>query len=263
MTTMKRLLLIALLGTSAITSQSPRPFIREEQTVVVHGATEIWRLEWKTPLKSACGADDATWYTCPCSGFAFGEAGEADLVRISNGREIDRLPLTALFDENLSDVGKLAILPRWEPQDGDIKLEGTEELLQRLRSRPVVKVMQFGDYDHDGNATEFFLQTGTAPCGKHTGVIIGRLRGYAGLSALGTALHPNEPLVMKKDEWEALRDATGPIRVVDWTCGDHGSDTEIELELNTGPQGISVIRRTFACDDNNGRRVRLLSEERQ
>jgi hypothetical protein len=260
---MKRLLLMAILGTSVLMSQSSSPTIREEQSVTVNGATETWRLEWKTPLKSACGADDIYWYTCPCFGFAFGEAGAADLVRISNGREIDRLSLTALFDENLSVVGKLAILPRWEPQDGDMKLEGTEELLQRVRSRPVVKVMQFGDYDHDGAATEFFLQTGTAPCGKLTGVVVGRLRGAEGLRALGTALHPDEPLVMKKDEWEALRVATRPIRVVDWTCGDHGSDTEIELELDTGPQGISVISRTFACDDNNGRRVRLLSEERQ
>jgi hypothetical protein len=263
MTSMKRLLLIALLGTSALTSQSPSPTIREEQSVIVNGASETWRLEWKTPLKSACGAEDVYWYTCPCAGFAYGEAGGADLVQISNGREIDRLSLTALFDENLSNVGKLAILPRWEPQDGDIKLEGTEELLQRVRSRPVVKVMQFGDYDHDGNASEFFLQTGTAPCGKLTGVVVGRFRGSTGLSALGTALHPSEPLVMKKDEWEALRDATGPIRVVDWTCGDHGSDTEIELELSTGAQGISVTSRTFACDDNNGRRVRLLNEEPQ
>ncbi len=260
---MKRLLLIALLGTSALTSQSPSPTIREEQSVIVNGASETWRLEWKTPLKSACGAEDGGWYTCPCSGFAYGEAGGADLVRISNGREIDRLSLTALFDENLSNIGTLAILPRWEPQDGDIKLEGTDELLQRVRSRPVVKVMQFGDYDHDGNATEFFLQTGTAPCGKRTGVVVGRVRGSTGLRALGTVLHPNEPLVMKKDEWEALRDATGPIRVVDWHCGDHGSDTEIELELETGPQGISVISRTFACDDNINRRARLLSEERQ
>lgn len=260
---MKRLLLVALFGTSALTSQSSSPTIREQQSVIVNGATEIWRLEWTTPLKSACGAEDVYWYTCPCSGFAYGEAGAVDLVRMSSGREIDRLSLTTLFDENLSNIGKLAILPRWEPQDGDIKLEGTEELLQRVRSRPVVKVMQFDDYDHDGNATEFFLQTGTAPCGKLTGVVVGRLRGSAGLHALGTALHPNEPLVMKKDEWEALRNATGPIRVVDWTCGDHGSDTEIELELDTGPQGISVISRTFACDDNNGRRVRLLSEERQ
>jgi len=258
---MKRLLLIGLLGTSALMSQSPT--IREEQSVIVNGATETWRLEWKTPLKSACGADDIYWYTCPCIGFTFGEAGVADLVRISNGREIDRLSLTALFDENLSVVGKLAILPRWEPQDGDMKLEGTEELLQRVRSRPVVKVMQFGDYDHDGAATEFFLQTGTAPCGKLTGVVVGRFRGSNGLRALGTALEPNVPLILKKEEWEALRLATGPIRVVDWSCGDHGSDVEIELELDTGPQGISVISRTFACDDNNGRRVRLLSEERQ
>jgi len=26
---------------------------------------------------------------------------------------------------------------------------------------------------------------------------------------------------MQKEEWEALRDATGPIEVLDWLCGDH------------------------------------------
>jgi hypothetical protein len=260
---MKRLLLIAILGTSALTSQSPRPVVREEQSVIVNGVAEIWRLEWKTPLKSACGAEDIVWYTCACSGFAFGEAGAVDLVRISNGREINRMSLTELFDEEFSDVGKLAILPRWDPQDGDIKLEGTEELIQLVRSRPVVQVIKLDDYDHDGAATEFFLHVGTAPCAKRMGIVVGLLRGSTSLRVLGTALHPNEPLVMQKTEWEALRDATGPMRVIDWRCGDHGSDTETELELSAGPQGISVLRRTFACDSKPGGRGTLLVEELQ
>jgi hypothetical protein len=260
---MKRLLLIALLGTSALTSQSPRPAIREEQAIVVNRATEIWRLEWKTDPKPACGPVDDS-LTCPCTGFAYGEAGALDLVRLESGREIDSLSLTDLFDEGSPNDPPEAILQRWKPESPqDFDLAESGELERRVRARPVVRIMQFADYDHDGTATEFFLQTGTAPCGKRMGVVVGLLGGGTALRVLGTALHPNEPLVLQKDEWEALRNSTGPIRVVALTCGDHGSDREIELELSTGPQGISVISRTFTCDDNNGNRVRLLSEERQ
>jgi hypothetical protein len=42
-----------------------------------------------------------------------------------------------------------------------------------IAKRPPVQLMYFGDYDHDGAATEFYLQTDAVPCGKSYGVVIG------------------------------------------------------------------------------------------
>lgn len=258
---MKRILFIALLGTSALTSQSPRPVVREEQTILVGRAIETWRLEWKTPPKPACGPDDDS-VTCPCTGFAYGEGGDLDLVRLDNGREIDRRSLAALVDNNFGG-GPQAILQRWEPDSSrDFGLAESGELERQVRVRPVVRIMQFADFDHDGEATEFFLQIGTAPCGKRMGIVVGLLRGHRGLSFLSTVHNPNEPLVMEKGAWQALRDATKPIRVTTWTCGDHGAETETELELSVGDRGVEALSREFECKDD-GSRGRLLKEEPQ
>ena len=40
---------------------------------------------------------------------------------------------------------------------------------------------------------------------------------------------------------------------VDWACGDHGSDTQDELELWADAKGIHAVRRTYACDDDLAR----------
>lgn len=71
--------------------------IREERRVVIGGRPEVWRLEWREPPKPACGPDDPDWWTCPCSGFVFGEGGTLDLVRLRENREVERFPLTPLF----------------------------------------------------------------------------------------------------------------------------------------------------------------------
>ena len=78
---------------------SSAPFnalVREEQPVIVDGTAEIWRLEWKALPKSYCGPDDEEYFTQRCAGFAFGEAGPLDLIRLVSGGEVDRFPLTPL-----------------------------------------------------------------------------------------------------------------------------------------------------------------------
>src|SRR5258708_10554751 len=85
---LRRLVLLGLTGASALVSQSTRPVIREEQTVVVNGAIETWRLEWKTAPKPYCPPVEVP--VCPCNGFGYGESGQLDLVRTRNGREGDR-----------------------------------------------------------------------------------------------------------------------------------------------------------------------------
>jgi hypothetical protein len=113
--------------------------------------------------------------------------------------------------------------------------------------------MDLADYDHDGWSTEFFLQTGVLPCGKRMGVVIGLSAANRRLHVFGSALHPGKPLVLQKPQWDALRSSAGPGRVIDWTCGDHGSDTETEIELQATSAGIRAVRREFGCTPARGK----------
>jgi len=232
--------------------------IREEQSITVNGIRELWRLEWRTPPKSSCGPEDDSSATCPCTGFAYGESGRLDLVRSTKDREVERLELTPLFGDESPDRGA-ATLRRWEPQEKDLQEEGSDAFLAQVRARPLVRIMRFGDYNHDGNSTEFFLQTGVEPCGKIEGIVVGVTVDDKRLHAFGTALHPDKPLVMQEREWEALLKTTGPTTVVDWSCGDHGSDTETDLALSATNGRIQAVRRVFGCTET-GKRGHLLRE---
>jgi hypothetical protein len=238
------------------------PLIREEQKIVVNGISELWRLEWKSPPKSVCGpADLSSSITCPCSGFAFGESGPLDLVRLTNDREIDRLELSPLFEKLFADQDG-ALIQRWMTQEKDFEFLEKESaaFVKQVQIRPAVKIMDFADYNHDGKSTEFFLQTSVEPCGKITGVVVGLDGTHPKLHPFGTAAHPDKPLVIQKREWEALLKATGPIEVLDWRCGDHGGEIESNMELSATNGSIRAIRREYECTEK-GNRGRFLREE--
>jgi hypothetical protein len=246
----------------SLPSRAPtNSLIREEERVVVKGVSETWRLERKSPPQSMCGSEDmASAITCPCSGFAYGESGRLDLIRLVNGREVDRLELTPLFEQIFADQHG-AILQRWDTQTADYKDSKTQGFSGRVRSRPIVKIIRLGDYNHDGQATEFYLQTGAEPCGKTSGIIVGLTSRRPRLHAFTSIAKPNKPLYLQKREWEALLNAPGPIEVLDWPCGDHGSEKEDSVKLSvTNGGSIQAIRRTFECTQN-GKRGRLLQEK--
>jgi len=114
---MKLLLLAVLvLGQSL---EYPKPNIREEQQVVVNGVTETWRLQWKGAPHPECDASEAGAITCPCYGFAFGESGDLDVVRLRAGIEIDRLPINPLVAGSLfrNISGDGVMIRRWQPSE--------------------------------------------------------------------------------------------------------------------------------------------------
>jgi hypothetical protein len=225
----------------------PTPEIREEQTVMVGGVAEAWQLKWRGKPKQVCEPSDIS-LTCPCSGFAYGEGGDLDLIRLRNASEIDRLNITPLFGDEFSGTGRVAIVQRWMPDHKeDFKASLKDDFAAKVAMRPVVQVMHLADYDHDGGSTEFYLQLEAPPCGKSLGVVIGISKTNLRLHVFGTASAPNNPLYMQKHEWEALRNATGPIEVLDWACGDHGSDGQTMLQLRWTPDGIDGSRREFEC----------------
>ena len=248
--------------------------LREERVVQVNGHPEVWRLEWRAKPVPECGPTDFGWETCPCEGFAFGERGPLDLVRLRGGKEIERLSLTPLFDgdDDLFGRGRGAILRRVKPTAADEEedsreqqragagLPDTARLASAVRARPPESVMNLGDYDHDGQATEFLLQIGAGFCDWREAVVVGVSHSEPHLHAFH-AIGQREPLALHPDHWKALLAAKGPIRRVDTSwggqCGNHGSETETELELSADSRGISVSWYEYECDAN-GHRGRLI-----
>jgi hypothetical protein len=239
-------------------SEYPTPLVREVQSVIVNGVTEVWQLRWVTKPHDVCEPNDAS-LTCPCEGFAYGEGGELDLVRLRENAEFDRLHITPFFGEQFGNEGRVAIIQRWEPnRDKDLRTR-LEDLPGVVSKRPSVQIMHFSDYDHDSSKNEFYLQTESAPCGKSVGVVIGISKTNPKLHVFGTASKPDKPLYLQKTAWEALRDASGPIEFVHWPCGDHGSEEQTTLRLHWTTAGIDGTRLQFAC--NGFEPGRLLREE--
>ena len=235
---------------SVTSKEYPSALVREEQTIVIDGITETWRLRWSTPPRPYCLGENS----CPCTDFENGEAGDLTLIRVRAGIEIDGLGLTRFFSEFISKP-KQAAVQRWPVNDGDDQLFyeiGSDfdrrATLDRLsRSRSTVQVMHFGDYDHDGRATEFYMTTETIGCGHTAGFVVGLSKINPRLHLFGTGSRPNDPLYLSKWAWGALLNATGPIDIVDWGCGDHFSQEETTLELRWTRKGIEGTRRSYSC----------------
>lgn len=255
-------LVVLLTGMSAL-AENPNPVIREGHKVDVNGVEEHWRLEWASPTSPTCSPDEPdVWSACPCSGFAFGERGNLVLVRKKSGGEEERFALTQLFAGEFDapgDVGEV-VLRRWDADKKDMDASKSPDFAERVRARPLAQVMRFGDYDHDGRSSEFLLQIGTFPCGKKMSVAVGISRHNPRLHVFSTIEHPERPLVLQAGQWEALLQAKGPVKVMDWHCEDHGSDAETELELSADENGIHETKFTYECDQD-GRRGKLESKQ--
>jgi hypothetical protein len=61
-------------------------------------------------------------------------------------------------------------------------------------------------------------------------------------------------------EWDALLKSAVPTEVLDWACGDHGSDEETDITLATKDGVIQAQRREYERDEN-GKRGKLLKRE--
>ncbi len=239
--------IFGLTGLNAQTVEYPSPLVRERQAVTIDGVTETWELQWKASPRPACEPSDSS-LTCPCTGFAYGETGESTLLRLRNGLEIDRLELASLFTEANVGPENLPILQRWEPDyDADFKASEKLDFPPVVSHRPVVKVMQLIDYDHDGNATEFYLKTDTLPCGVSDGVVIGVSRSNRKLHMFSSVSKPNQPLLLQRRVWTALGNDSDPVEMVTWECEDHGSEEETTINIQAANGIIQGTERVYAC----------------
>jgi hypothetical protein len=251
---------ILIIATVVSMPQTKKMFLREEQTVIVDGQAEVWRLEWHNSPQAACDPADPNWFTCPCSGFAFGEKGELDLVRKVAGKKDERFSLTHFFAGNYAS-SSLAILPKRQALDSDIERKDSIDFEESLKYRPIVRIMNFADYDHDGRAAEFILQINADPCGHRQTIAVGISHNNPYLHVFGTVLHPDIPLILENPScWQALLESKGDTIVTELACWDHGSEEESLIQLHTSSLGIEATRLIYKCDDNS-KEKKLLKRE--
>jgi hypothetical protein len=204
--------------------------LREERTVVVDGKQETWRLVWRSPPKLDC-VDDSYW-GCPCLGFAFGEAGRLELVRLRAGEPAEHL-----------DLGRQS-LRRWNPTKAEASAFGDPPPpLEELQRRPVVKIMNIADYDHDGRATEFVLQTAAGPCFHTYAVLVGLERANDKLHVFHDA---EGDITISPGEWEKVR-VSLPRSFVGVPCGDHGATEEARTRVWRDTNGLRTATTTRKC----------------
>jgi hypothetical protein len=232
---------VALVASSSSPSSPSSPqqaILREEKKVVVDGVTETWRLEWIHPPLPACV--DATWSTCACAGFEFGEKGDLDLVRTRPGSLDERLHLSPFFDDGDARLPRWVVLP--EERKGGPKKASMAEIQQR----ELVPVMKVGDYDHDGRATELVLQIAAYACG-HTPAILVGITKTQGLHAFPAGDKPNEPLTLESAaDWEKVR-AKLPVTIAAVRCGDHGADQETSIKVTATDAGLRATEEKRPC----------------
>lgn len=258
-------MLALCLGHTALAGNN-LPIVRQQHTLLVAGHQEVWQLRWLTQPTPVCSAEEQDMaLTCPCAGFAYGEQGKLTLLRTSpqGNEEID---LGALFDNDLDGPQSrgTAVLRRWDFLQTDRNaLLGdahSETQIKKIKKRPLANVMQFGDYLHDQLGATFLLQVGVLPCGRIMSALLGISPQNQHLHAIGTARHPDRPLILERRIWEALRRSKGWVRLTSWACDDHGSEQEEEIELSIGKDGITETARNYACT-SEGKRGKLLSAE--
>jgi hypothetical protein len=163
-----------------------------------------------------------------------------ELVRERGGKVVQRLALAPFFE------GKVAQVQLHAPQAGDADKQATD-LNRDVSARPAAKAIKLADFDHDGKATEFLLQTSASPCGSVQGIVIGVTAGNGEAHAFGTVAHPNEPLVLRMKEWAAVRDSKGSVHTVAAACGDRGATEQVEHTIAASGKGIEVEEQTYAC----------------
>ena len=201
---------------------SPGAIVRETREVTVDGATELWRLEWTSLPMPECMGN--VFFTCPCAGFAFGDKGDLDLVRVRAGAAADRLHLGPLFE------GHEARLRRWTPTAAEVTT-GSAPAFATLTARAPATIMLLADYDHDGRATEFVLQVDAGPCGHTPSVVVGISKSNPSLHVFGTREKPREPLTLDRPEfWQRVERAPS-VDLVQVGCGDHGSMQESSVRV--------------------------------
>ncbi|WP_176399626.1 hypothetical protein [Novosphingobium sp. B 225] len=256
MTLRRALCLILSLSIAGPALAAPAQLLREQRAVTLGGAAETWQLVWQGRPRSICGPEDVEMaITCPCTGFAYGELGKLDLVRLRGGKVVDRMDLGPLFSDLPADDADGLAAMQWRQmvsRDFDAAADGSSKaFLAEVAKRPGPRMMRLADYDHDGVASEFLVQVSAGPCGHTEYAAVGVSKAQPKLHALSSKDNPASPLVLPGSAWQALL-GPKPRTVVNYPCGDHGADQQEELVVGAAGGTISVQRVLRACSDEGG-----------
>jgi hypothetical protein len=247
--------------TASAAAQEYTSLVREQKAVLVGGVRETWRLQWDAPPLPACGPEDLeVALGCQCTGFAYGEAGKPTLMRLRRGHAPERLELAPFFKGQGAPGGAgMAVLQRWRPkpaaahdEDDDWHHAADFDFMKRVQARGEADLLRFGDYTHDGRASEFLLQVGLRPCGRPQLVLVGVSRFNPRLHVFAAAEAPAEPLVLPAEAWAALRKGTKPVQTVESSCADPGSEVESTLTVSVQRGVFHLQRESKSCPRPSG-----------
>jgi hypothetical protein len=245
-------LLLCILLAAPVTA-APNERVREAVSLKVNGVRETWRLVWQGKPEPICGTDDIVGAsTCPCAGWAYGEAGDLAVARTTPAGKVERVRLSPLFgrhDYPNADRTPQAIVPRWAIEDADYERSerGDPRLQEEIRRRSPPRLIHFADYDRDGQASEFLVHVENLPCGKRFFAAVGVSKANPRLHVLGSAAHPEEPLIMRLPAWQALLRSRTPTEVVTWECDDHGSEVRTVMTVSAEAGRIHAVERALGC----------------
>ncbi len=259
------LVCLAILTSNSMAEET----IRQKQEVTVNGEKEEWLLKWTGPVKPVCASSNlSTAITCPCIGFAYGEQGQLSLERLRSGTRIESMNLSTLFgdSDNPADIGNAALRLRTrnenDPFDEIDDPDSRRKFDTAVQLRPLADVLEVQDFARDGMKSTFLLQVGNLPCGKRAMMLIGVSKLVPHLHAFTTIAHPERPLVLQAHEWMTILKTDGPVTVTDWTCGDHGSENEIEKIIIAHQGTFEIKSNAYSCQ-KDGSRGPLLKSEKQ
>jgi hypothetical protein len=162
-----------------------------------------------------------------------------DLVRVRPGAAEERLSLNGLLSEVVSNLW--VTRAHQDPKDTRDFVPDDE-----VMKKPLVSLMRFADYDHDGQATEFVMTLPAygAACGHYSEAVV------LGISKAKPHLHPFGVKLPSERDWESLRTAKAgeAVQVFDLRCGDHGnSDQEQSRLLTWDSKGLHEVSKTQPC----------------
>ena len=249
-----------LLAAGAVAAE-PASLVREQKAVAVNGVKETWRLQWDAEPESACGPEDMeVALACPCSGFAYGEAGRLSLVRTRPGKPAERLELAPFFKEaGIAGAAGNVVLQRWRPipaaahdEEDDWHHAADFDFLKRVHARGSTGILNLADYNHDGQATEFLLQVGAGGCGKRRMMLVGVSRYNPRLHVFASAEAPDQPLALLAPVWAAVLRNSKPAPVAESSCDDRGSAVESSVTVAARRGVFHVKHEARACPKDGG-----------
>ncbi len=180
-------------------------------------------------------------------------------MRRQDAETRELLDLTSFYrHEYLPVPGNLAVLQRWVPvpatahdEEDDWHHASDFNFVSRVRARGPAPVMRIGDFNHDGQASEFLLQVGARGCGRPLMVLVGVSKYNRHLHVFASAEAPDVPLELDAQTWEAVRGSAKPVRALESRCEALAGQVETELQVEVRHGIFHVRRATHPCPGAN------------